>query len=160
MLSLLPQPCATVKGQSYSCDRRHGKQSRIPVDQYLENLRHICARFPEAQEDTLQDRPMFHVRRRRFAILNSETFPYRKRWATSGDSLHFATDEQLRTTLSSDTFFSSPHHGFRGWRAIKLSSNTNWREISSLLARAYRSVAAKELVTELDRRVLGVSDDA
>ena len=130
--------------------------SKPAMDLQLRNIRSICARFPEAHEDRLQDRPMFHVRRRRFAILNSETLPYRKRWATSGDSLHFATDEQLRTTLCSDVFYSSPHHGFRGWRATKLTTETNWAEIARLLEGAYRSVASKELIAELDK----VTDDS
>ena len=119
----------------------------------LERIRLICVRFPEAEESTLQDRPLFHVRRRRFAILNEATAPYRKRWEGFGQSLHFMTDPAERPQLTRDQRLSvSPHHGFRGWMALDLDSEqTDWSEISRLLASAYRTVAGKELVAEMDK---------
>ena len=118
----------------------------------LEKIRMICRHFPEAEEGSLQDRPLFHVRRRRFAILNEETAPYRKRWEGYGHSLHFMTDPAKRAKLARDQRFrTSPHHGFRGWMALDLAAGSDWTEIARLLAAAYRTVAGKELVAEMDR---------
>ena len=119
----------------------------------LERIRLICVRFPEAQESTLQDRPMFHVRRRRFAILNADGAPFRKRWAEFGPSLHFMTDPLQRPVLGGDPRIStSPHHGFRGWMAIDLQPGAvDWSEIAGLLESAYRAVAAKELIAEMEK---------
>ena len=119
----------------------------------LERIRRICSHFPEAEEDTLQDRPLFHVRRRRFAILNQENAPYRRRWEGIGASLHFMTDPDQRTELEEDPrFTASPHHGFRGWMALDLrSEQLDWSEVGRLLESAYRTVAGKELVAEMDR---------
>ena len=41
----------------------------------LIRIRRICSRFPDAEEDQLQDRVLFHVRRRRFAIFNGAGAP-------------------------------------------------------------------------------------
>ena len=119
----------------------------------LERIRKICARFPEAEEGTLQDRPLFHVRRRRFAILNDDSSPYRKRWEGFGRSLHFMTDPSQRSRLEKDTRFSaSPNHGFRGWMALDLAPDQlDWSEVGGLLESAYRVVAGKELIAEMDR---------
>ena len=120
----------------------------------LERIRMICSRFPEAEEGTLQDRPLFHVRRRRFAILNQDDAPYRKRWEGFGTSLHFMTDPTQRRVLEHDPRFTvSPHHGFRGWMALDLhSQHSDWSEIGRLLESAYRAVAGKELVAEMQIR--------
>ena len=119
----------------------------------LARLRGICRRFPEAQEGRLQDRPMFHVRRRRFAIFNGDESPFRPRWKAFGRSIHFMTDSTQRTQLEADNrFIASPHHGFRGWMALDLrADDVDWSEVDELLESAYRQVATKELRAELDQ---------
>src|SRR5215510_3454289 len=108
----------------------------------LERLRAICLAFPEADESTLQDRPLFHVRRRRFAIFNGDDAPPRPRWAGAGCSLHFLTDPSERDALRADArLAASPHHGDRGWMAIRLGAEPDWAEIAELLESAYRTAA-------------------
>ena len=117
----------------------------------LEQIRRICSRFPEATEDRLQDRPLFHVRRRRFAIYNAADAPYRKRWAMCGSSLHLATSKSTFHFLEDDDrFYPSPHHGFRGWVGLDMDGTTDWKEISELLLWAYRHVANRDLVKQLE----------
>ena len=120
----------------------------------LARIRNICSRFPEAEQGELQDRPLFHVRRRRFAIFNGYESPRRPRWEGFGRSLHLATSPQLNAKLKNDDrFVVSPHHGFRGWVALDLEeAAVSWDEIDEMLEAAYRHVAARELVDELDRR--------
>ncbi len=121
-------------------------------DTALARIRALCSQFPDAAEGMLQDRPLFHVRRRRFAIFNGDRSPSRRRWQDFGRSLHLATDPQQRLILQADArFVPSPHHGFRGWMAIDLTPReVSWEEIRVLLERAYREVAGTELVAELD----------
>ncbi len=122
-------------------------------DLNLDRIRSICSRFPEAEEGQLQERPLFHVRRRRFAIFNGANAPHRKRWEAFGSSLHFATAPGRRNALENDLRMrKSPHHGFRGWMAIDFNAGEiDWSEINELLESAYRHVAGRELVAELDR---------
>ena len=119
----------------------------------LIRIRGICSRFPEAEESTLQDRPLFHVRRRRFAIFNDDNLPDRKRWEGFGRSLHFVADQRLLIQLKSDSrFIASPHHGFRGWMSFDLAhGKVDWSWIDELLFLAYRHVANKQLLNELDK---------
>jgi predicted DNA-binding protein (MmcQ/YjbR family) len=120
----------------------------------LARLRTICLAFPEAEEAVLQDRPLFRVRTRRFALFNGASSPPRPRWKGFGRSLHFVTDPQEREALRQDRRFTpSPHHGDRGWVAISLEgAAVDWSELGELLEAAYRHVAGRELVELLDRR--------
>jgi len=121
-------------------------------DRWLTWVRSVCARFPEAEEAELQDRPLFRVRSRRFAIVNLATSPPRPRWAGAGPSLHVLTDPAERDALRQDARFSrSPHHGDRGWLAVRLDTGqVGEREVAELLESAYRLVAGRRLVALLD----------
>jgi len=121
-------------------------------DDDLSRLRAICLRFPEAEEAELQGRPLFRVRARRFALFNGNNAPPRKRWSGFGRSVHFVTDPQDREALAQDPrFLISPHHGNRGWMALDLEGgDVDWDEVAELLETAYRQVARRQLVEELD----------
>jgi len=107
----------------------------------LERVRKLIARFAGADEDLLQNRPLFHVRRRRFAIFNGEDSPPRKRWEGCGRSLHFLADPAEADALRADPRFRpSPHHGNRGWLMVRLDKGTDWDEIAELLDSAYRQL--------------------
>jgi hypothetical protein len=111
-------------------------------------IRAICQGFAGADEGELQDRPLFRVGRRRFAIFNGETSPARPRWSQSGRSLHFVAEPlELEALRQDDRFTASPHHGDRGWFALRLAQpdGADWAEIAELLESAYRSVAPRAL---------------
>lgn len=116
----------------------------------LDMIRHICSRFPEVQEDNIRGRPMFHVRRRIIAIYYFDDAPDIKRWRNFGRSLHFATDEATRGMLRHDDRFApSAHHGFRGWMALSLEDDVDWHEVNLLLIVAYKHVANRALVQQM-----------
>ena len=119
-----------------------GADDRELDERALTRLRDICAAFEGAEEDFLQDRPLFHVRRRRFAIFNGACAPARPRWQGAGRSLHFLTDPDEREALRHDARFTpSPHHGNRGWMAIQIDPDTSdWAELRELLTAAYELV--------------------
>lgn len=109
----------------------------------LLRVRAICLGFPQAAEGELQDRPLFRVDNRRFAIFNGTESPPRRRWLTSGRSVHFLTDPAERDAIRLDPRFApSPHHGDRGWFAARLDDGpVHWDELAELLESAYRQVA-------------------
>jgi predicted DNA-binding protein (MmcQ/YjbR family) len=114
-------------------------------EQVLERLRAICATLRGCEEGVLQDRPLFHVRRRRFAIFNGSSSPPRPRWAAAGCSVHFLSDPAERDALVQDPRFTpSPHHGDRGWLAIRVDDGTvDWQELAELLEAAHAQVAPR-----------------
>jgi predicted DNA-binding protein (MmcQ/YjbR family) len=126
----------------------------VSDERALARLRTICLAFPEAEEAVLQDRPLFRVRSRRFALFNGASSPPRPRWNGFGRSVHFVTDPQERGALRQDSrFTTSPHHGDRGWMAMSLEDTAvDWTELAELLEAAYRHVAGRALVELLDRR--------
>ena len=119
----------------------------------LAHIRRICLRFPEVEEAELQDRPLFRVRTRRFALFNGALSPPRPRWSAFGRSLHFLSEPQERLALLADErFVPSPHHGDRGWIALDLAVEPDWAEVAELLETGYRQAASRQLTDELDRR--------
>jgi predicted DNA-binding protein (MmcQ/YjbR family) len=95
----------------------------------LRRIRAICRRFPSVEEAALQDRPLFRVGSRRFAIFNAE-----------------------REALEQDPRFRpSPHHGDRGWLALRLDpGEVDWQEVAELLESAYRQAAGRRRVARWD----------
>jgi len=133
-------------------DRLPGVAPSDPVlddEMTLRRVREICNGFEGTDESELQNRPLFHLARRRFAIFNGRTSPPRPRWHSSGRSLHFVTDPLERDALREDgRFTASPHHGDRGWFAMSLEQpeSLDWGEIAELLESAYRHVAPQHLL--------------
>lgn len=112
----------------------------------LDRVRSLCRRLPGADEGALQDRPLFRVGRRRFAIFNPAASDTRPRWSGSGRSLHFLADPQEIDALRQDDRFApSPHHGDRGWLALRLDDvgSVDWVEVAELLEFAYLQVAPR-----------------
>ena len=114
-------------------------------------LREVCLGLPETSETRLQGRPLFVVRRRRFALLNGAGSPPRPRWDRCGRSVHLLTEPAERGAFGADPRFTpSPHHGDRGWFAVDPALITS-TELAELLDAAYRAAAPAELVALLDQ---------
>jgi predicted DNA-binding protein (MmcQ/YjbR family) len=65
--------------------------------------------------------------------------------------LHFVADPlELDALRQDDRFTASPHHGDRGWLAIRLDhpDAVDWDEIAELLESAYRRVVPRALTGE------------
>ena len=130
--------CADVKTLTMARDLADDEQTA------LARIRAICATFEGAAESLLQDRPLFHVKRRRFAIFNGASSPSSPRWSAAGRSLHFLSDPGERHALLQDPRYTpSPHHGDRGWLAIRLDADAvDWRELTELLHAAHGQVVS------------------
>lgn len=120
----------------------------------LRRVRSICRVLPEVEEVELQSRPLFRVHRRRFVIYNADLAPPRPRWEGSGRSIHVLTDPMEREALLQDArFVPSPHHGDRGWVALRLDGDeVDWSEVAELIEAGYRQAAPKRLVALLDSK--------
>ena len=121
-------------------------QRPVDDDVLLESIRRIVSPWEGVEEALLQDRPLFRVGRRRFALFNGSGSPARPRWDGCGQSLHFLADPVEAEALRHDPrFAASPHHGDRGWMRCRLDApDVDWREIAELLEQAYRMVAKEK----------------
>jgi hypothetical protein len=52
-------------------------------------------------------------------------------------------------------FFVPPYVGQRGWLGVYLDVPVDWDEIRSIVDGAYRAIAPRRLVAELDARAAG-----
>ena len=49
-----------------------------------------------------------------------------------------------------DRFYVPAYVGHRGWLGMRLDRDPDWDEVAGVLVEAYRTVAPKKLVAELD----------
>jgi hypothetical protein len=66
-------------------------------------------------------------------------------WCAAPDGLQDAL-----VAAEPERFFVPPYVGHRGWLGVWLDVPVDWEEIADLVAGAYRMVAPKRLVNELD----------
>jgi hypothetical protein len=113
----------------------------------LEHLRHICMALPEATERLSHGEPAWFVRgKKQFATFANHHHD---------DRLAFwcAAPEGAQETLvdaAPDRFFRPPYVGHRGWLGVYLDVPVDWDEIATIVEDAYRAVAPKKLLAELD----------
>jgi len=55
--------------------------------------------------------------------------------------------------LDPERFFVPPYVGHRGWLGVWLDVAVDWEEIAGIVTDAYRAIAPKRLIEELDARV-------
>jgi len=114
----------------------------------IERLRAICLAFPEATERLSHGEPTWFVRDRTVFVTTADHHHDDRlsMWcaAPPGVQEHLAAAEP-------DRFFRPPYVGHRGWLGVYLDVPVDWDEIADLVEDAYRTVAPKRLVAELDR---------
>ena len=61
--------------------------------------------------------------------------------------------QEILVSAASDRFFRPPYVGHRGWLGVYLDvPETDWEELDAILERAYRQVAPRSSIAELDGR--------
>ena len=123
----------------------------------LDRLRKIALALPEVHERTSHGEPCFFVRDRRPLCYFHDNHNGDGRvslWCPSppGVQAEMVTTEPVR-------FFAPPTSAggvFAGWLGVYLdtSDRVDWVEVAAIVEDAYRQVAPKTLVAELDTRSL------
>ncbi|MQA13403.1 MAG: MmcQ/YjbR family DNA-binding protein [Pseudonocardiaceae bacterium] len=114
----------------------------------LERLRAICLALPETTERLSHGEPTFFVRDRKVFVSYADHH--------HDDRLGFwchapAGAQQALVAADPDRFFVPPYVGHRGWLGVRLDvEGVDWQEIAELVEDAYRMVAPKKLIAELD----------
>ncbi|MGH3469699.1 MAG: MmcQ/YjbR family DNA-binding protein [Thermocrispum sp.] len=118
------------------------------ADDPLERLRALCLAMPEATERLSHGEPTWFVRGRKTFVTYSNHH--------HDDRLGFwcaAPHGAQEALVGSDPqrYFRPPYVGHRGWLGVYLDVPVDWGEVDEIVRDAYRSVAPKTLVAELDR---------
>jgi len=115
----------------------------------LVRVRAICLGLPEVTERMSHGSPTWFVRgKTTFLTLmldghHDNEFPHLWCAAPLGAQAELVAG-------SPDRFFRPPYVGGRGWLGVRLDVEIDWVEIAELAEDAYRTVAPKRLIAELD----------
>jgi hypothetical protein len=119
-----------------------------PVEAALAEVRAACLALPEVTERLSHGSPTFFVRGKKTFVmfLNDHHGDGRLAlWVAAAPGVQAEmVDEEP------DRFFVPPYVGHRGWLGVRLDRKPNWKEIAGICADAYRQVAPKTLVAQLD----------
>ncbi len=66
---------------------------------------------------------------------------------TLGLKMSFERQEEL---LLDSRFFPTPYSAHQGWVSVNLEGKVNWNEVAGLLLEAYKQVALKRMLKELE----------
>jgi len=115
----------------------------------LERLRQVCTALPEVTERLSHGAPTWFVRNKTVFVTlwaqghHFDQFPHL--WCAAGPGVQ----EEL-VAAEPERFFRPPYVGGRGWLGVRLDDEVDWDAIAGLCEDAYRAVAPKRLVAELD----------
>ncbi len=122
----------------------------------LEHVRRICLGLPEVTERLSHGSPTFFVRGKKTFVMFLDDHHgdgHLALWcaAPPGAQQQLVEQEPAR-------FFRPPYVGGRGWIGVELSVDPDWDEIAEICADAFRQVAPKALIAELDGRSVSDTD--
>ena len=113
----------------------------------LERLRALCLALPETTERLSHGEPTWFVRGKLVFVTYAE--------AHHDDRVGFwcaAAPGEQETAVGADPerYFRPPYVGGRGWLGVRLDVPVDWDKIAEIVREAYRQIAPKRLLAELD----------
>jgi hypothetical protein len=114
----------------------------------IARLRKICMALPQATERLSHGEPTWFVGgKKSFATTSNHHHDDRLAfWCAAPDGA-----QETLVALAPERFFVPPYVGYRGWLGVYLDVPVDWDEIADLVTAAYREVAPKRLLAELER---------
>jgi len=112
----------------------------------VERLRAICTSLPEVTEKISHGEPTWFVRKAFVMFANHHHDDRLAFWCAAPPG-----EQEARVTSEPERFFRPPYVGGRGWLGVYLDvDDVDWDEIAEIVTDAYREVAPKKLVAQLD----------
>jgi hypothetical protein len=113
----------------------------------IENrVRAICLALPGVTEKLSHGSPAFFVKKQ-FVMLwpdGHHDHGFSHLWCAAPDGA------QAALVAASSRYFVPPYVGTRGWLGVRLDGRVDWAEVEEICEDAYRSVAPRKLLAELD----------
>jgi len=115
----------------------------------LDRLRKLCLEYPETTERLSHGEPTWFVRDKKTFVMFADRH--------HDDRVAFwcaAPPGAQETLVATDPqrYFRPPYVGHRGWLGVYLDVPVDWTAVADIVDDAYRAVAPKKLVAELDAR--------
>ena len=118
------------------------------AEDLLETLRKLCLALPETTERLSHGEPTWFIRGKKTFVTyaNHHHDDVLAFWCAAPDGA-----QEALVTADPGRFFVPSYVGSRGWLGVRLDVESDWDQIADLVLDAYRTVAPKRLVAELDR---------
>lgn len=117
-------------------------------DQALAAVRQICLSFPEASERLSHGAPTWFVRDKKTIATFTDDHHGDGRLAMWCPAEPGVQEEMV--AQEPERFFRPAYVGPQGWLGVCLDNNVDWDEVQAILTDAYRKVAPKTLVKQLE----------
>jgi hypothetical protein len=114
-----------------------------------ERLREICAELPEVTERLSHGAVTFFVRGKRTVCYLTDDHHGDGRLALMCAAPPGVQEDLIES--DSVRFFRPPYVGHRGWIGLRLDIDPDWDEVAAIVEEAYRLVAPKTLVRQLEQ---------
>ncbi|MBA3418429.1 MAG: MmcQ/YjbR family DNA-binding protein [Geodermatophilaceae bacterium] len=113
----------------------------------LESLRSLCLALPETTERRSHGEPTWFVRDKKVFVMFADHHHDDRTafWCAAPGG-----EQEAQVAAAPERFFRPPYVGGRGWLGVWLDVPVDWSEIEEIVREAYRQVAPKRLVAELD----------
>lgn len=111
----------------------------------LDQIRSFCETLPEMNEVEAWGHPTFRAGKKMFAAAGHDDAVRGK--PTLGLRMTFERQDQL---LKDPRFYPTPYAAHQGWVSIRLKDLRGLHEARVLLIEAYRTVALKRMLRELN----------
>jgi hypothetical protein len=118
------------------------------ADAALREVRQICLALPAVTERLSHGSPTFFIRDKKTFVMFLDDHHEDGRlaiWCAAPPGVQEQLVEQEPAR-----FFRPPYVGGRGWLGVCLDVDPDWEEVAAICADAYRQVAPKKLIAELD----------
>lgn len=121
----------------------------------LEHLRRLCLALPEVTERLSHGEPTWFVRgKKTFVMFANQHHDDRVAfWCAAGPDV-----QQTLVDQAPGSYFRPPYVGHRGWLGVYLDVEVDWDVVADLVEDAFRVIAPKTLVAQLEGRVADPPD--
>jgi hypothetical protein len=124
----------------------HGERDAAEA---LRQVRKIASGLPEVSERLSHGAPSFFIRgKKTLAMFHDDHHGDGELaiWCPAPPGVQAQVTE-----TEPDRFFVPAYVGHRGWLGVRLDNDPDWGEVAEVLREAYRTVAPKTLVVQLDQ---------
>jgi hypothetical protein len=123
--------------------------TRRTAEAALRQVRRICLALPAVTERPSHSAPTFFAGKRTFVMFQDDHHGDGRLaiWCAAPPGAQGELVDQ-----EPDRFFVPPYVGHRGWVGVRLDVTPDWDEVASIAEDAYRCVATKTLLAQLDAR--------
>jgi hypothetical protein len=119
-------------------------------DSPLGRVRAACLALPEVVERPSHGAPTFFIRNKSTFVMFMDDHHGDGRlalWCAAPPGA-----QEAMVAQDPARFFRPPYVGHRGWLGVSVDGDPEWAEVGEIIEDAYRTVAPKTLVAELDAR--------